>query len=505
MKRTYIYAGIAALACVMLAACTGGLPHSLHQSIAAQNTQLQQAKQQFEQWRAHVKSDLAANPDLFRSVQVADDWRMRLQSDQAKLNTAESDQQQLAALAKRNRADSRNRVMQLLAEETALRRAAVDDAKGVQAAANNWTDFARDPASYLAKMNGEYEVLRNTDLGQIQKTVAQAEQDWPAQKSALESRLAALTTGRDNAEKQWTNSAKERVQAAHAKLTGPVAAALIQENDDLTSEADALPRGIAHLRNECGQLYTAWDKILADLDVEHQHGQRIYREKIETVTTHVDRHAVPANDGRAGADKNDTTTSLQWIEVPEAQFQKVKDDLGMAIEHKDAGKFDSEAQTTPEPAGFAYIAPPSQGSNQYGYWTHSGGESFWTFLPQYLLLRELMWGPAYRPIVIGEYDRYRSFESAGHTYYGRETPTSPPKYGSHGTFTEQHYASSRYMQSGGFRSSGYASHRGSATASREGHRFGMGSTRGRRFGGFHSGRSFGRGLGRGFGRGFGRR
>ncbi|MGH9582255.1 MAG: hypothetical protein ACRD4O_04905, partial [Bryobacteraceae bacterium] len=384
-----------------------------------------------------MNSELAAAPDLFRGVPVAGEWHTRLQADAAKLKSAESDQRQLAGLARRNRADSRKQVEQLLAEEASLRRAAVDDAEGVEAAANNWADFARNPSPYLAKMSGERDAIRNTDLGPIQKTVEQAEQDWPAQKSALESRLAVLAAGRNHAEHEWAATAQERAEASRGKITGPVAATLIQEDDRLTSEADALPHGIGHLRDECGQLYTAWDKILADLDIEHPHGQNIYREKIETVTTRFAGHAALAHAAAAGpgAKKSDTTTATQWTEVPEAQFQAVRNDLGMAIAHKDAGKFDSEAQTTPEPAGFAYIAPPSQGSNRYGYWTHSGGESFWTFFPQYLLLRELMWGHNYRPILPGEYDSYRGARTAGHTYYGQETPSSPPKYGSHGTFT----------------------------------------------------------------------
>lgn len=501
MKRTRVQIGAVAVACVALAACTGGLPRSLHQQIAAENGQLQGAKQQFAQWNAQVASELAANASLFHGVPVADQWRTRLEADSAKLKSAENDQHQLAALAKQNRADSRSRVVQLLAEERVQRRAAIDDAEAVQAEANNWSDFAHNPSSYLAKMRGEYAAIRKADLAPIQKTVAQAEQDWPAQKPALESKLSSLRDGRDKAEQQWAATAKARAAAAHGKISGPIAATLVEEDESLASEADALPRRIGHLRDEVGQLYTAWDKILADLDVEEQHGHRVFREKIETVTTHVDGHGVQG----AGANKGDTTSTTSWVEVPEAQFQKVQNDLGMAIAHKDAGKFDSEEQTTPEPAGFAYIAPPSQGSNQYGHWVHNGGESFWAFFPQYLLLRELMWGHSYRPIVIGEYDRYRTFESAGHTYYGRETPTSPPKYGSHGTFTERHYANSRYMKSGGFASSRYGAHGPRGSFARQGRGFGVGSSRGRRFGGFSRGRSFGRGFGRSLGRGFGRR
>jgi hypothetical protein len=494
--RKHFQISLAVAACIALAACMGGLPRSLHEEISAENGRLQQASQQFDRFSAHVNSDLAAAPNLFQGVTAPQEWRSRLQVDDSKLKIAESDRRQLAELAHRNRADSRKRVQQLLGEEAGLRRAAVDDAESVEAAANNWIDFAHNPSSYLAKMNAEREALRKVDLGPIQQTVAQAEQDWPAQKPALESRLTALVAERSNAEQEWNATAKERGEAAHAKLTGAEVAMLIHEDDGLAREADAFPHETAYLRDECGQLYIAWDKILTDLDVEHQHGQKIYREQVETVRTHF---TAP------GAKKSDTTNDTQWTEVAEPQFHSVENDLGMAIAHKDAGKFDSEAQTTPQPAGFAYIAPPSQGSNQYGYWTHNGGQSFWTFLPQYLILRELMWGHNYRPIVLDEYHSYRTAETSGRTFYGRETPTSLPKYGTHGTFTQTRYANSRYMHSGGFRGSEYASHRNGPSGVNEPHEaHGFGGSQGRRFGGPARGRRFG-GLSRGLGRGFGRR
>jgi len=66
-------------------------------------------------------------------------------------------------------------------------------------------------------------------------------------------------------------------------------------------------------------------------------------------------------------------------------------------------------------------------------------------------------GHSYRPIVINEYNGYYNAQRSGRTWYGQETPASTPKYGSHGTFTEQRYAGSRYVQSGGFKGSAYAS------------------------------------------------
>jgi hypothetical protein len=184
----------------------------------------------------------------------------------------------------------------------------------------------------------------------------------------------------------------------------------------------------------------------------------------------------------------------------------------MAIAHKDAGHYDSEAVNTPQPPGYSYIASPEQGSNQYGYWTHNGGESFWTFLPQYLILRELLWNHDYRPVAVADYGAYRMAARNGTSYYGQQTPNSPPKYGSHGTFTQSHYADSRYVQSGSFKGSAYAS-RGSSPGSSFGGAHAepdlgsAGKRFGRQPGSAPQGQRFGRPSG-GFkpsGRGFGRR
>jgi len=240
------------------------------------------------------------------------------------------------------------------------------------------------------------------------------------------------------------------------------------------------------------------------LDSERYGRNPTYRERIKTVRTHFTD--IPEK-------KSETSSDERWINVPEASYRAVENDLGMTVAHKDAGLFDSEADTTPQPAGFAYIAPAGQERNQYGYWTHSDHGTFWTFLPQYLLMRELLWNRNYRPVVIDDFRAYRTARQAGHIYYGQQTPASPPQYGTHGTFTQTRYAQSRYAQSGGFKSSLYASHRESGSTQSfarprsaepptsfgvssggAGKRFG--SPSGQRFGqsgGFRSsGRSFGR-------------
>ncbi len=154
------------------------------------------------------------------------------------------------------------------------------------------------------------------------------------------------------------------------------------------------------------------------------------------------------------------------MDVPQATYEADKNDLGMAIEHKSAGKYDSEAERVAQPAGFAYVAPISVGRNQYGYWDHSGGPDFWVFYGQYALMRDLLFNHDYRPLDRYEWEGYRDYWSSGRTYYGRDPYGEAPRYGTQGTSTPSRYAGSTFAKSGGFKDSKYASKAGSYRDSR---------------------------------------
>ncbi len=337
-----------------------------------------------------------------------------------------------------------------------------------------WLDFENNAPHYLAKMKSEYEQVSNADLSEVEKTVAKAEQDWPAKKADLDARLASLKQISDTAATQWHTAEATPVSAA----TVPT---LVAADDALANDAREVSADAVQLKALSGQLYFAWDKVLEDLDKSREGMDTVYREKVKTVKTHfID----------VAAKKTEISSDENWNDVSASSFRSVENDLGMSIAHKDAGLYDSEAVTTAQPPGFAYMATPEQGRNQYGYWSQSGGQSVWTWLPEYFLMRELFWGPRYQPIYINEYHGYQNAMRSGRTYYGQESPAAPPKYGSHGTFTEQRYSGSRYVQSGGFKGSGYASSRGAAESSRSAPSSGFGrpepepgSGVGKRFGG----------------------
>ncbi|MES1257083.1 MAG: hypothetical protein ABUS51_01585 [Acidobacteriota bacterium] len=338
-------------------------------------------------------------------------------------------------------------------------------------------------------MQEAHDRIRAIDVAPVAAAVEKAERDWPAKKSDLDSRLNAIRSAPDRAEQQWQSSVAAREAAASGKATGAQIATLIEADTILADTSTGLVRNADNLKALSGQLYDSWDKILEDLDVSNQGRETIYREKLRTVRTHfVD----------VAAKTTETSSDEQWVDVSPLSYRAVEKNLGMAIAHKDAGLYDSEARTVAQPAGFAYIATPEAGRNQYGYWSHNEGGSFWTFFPQYLIMRELLWGRGgYQPVVVNEYHNYYNAQRSGQSYYGQETPQAPPKYGSHGTFTQQRYGNSRYVQSGGFKSSAYAANPSAPAApaqrrynsspndNTQGKRFGRGAdepSQGRRFG-----------------------
>jgi hypothetical protein len=439
MKRIPIAAVL-----VVLTGCNS-LPREIRREIADAGAKLRQSEKQFQRESDEIRDDLSHAPDLFNAAPAAGEWRSRLSAAKGRLDAAESDQRQLETLDKSGHKEDAPRVRQLLSDEDRLRKSSLDEADSIDAQATHWLDFQHNLPHYLAKMRDAHDAVGAADFAAVTKTVEKAERDWPGKRADLESRLQTLKTAPDRAERQWQATEAERQAAADAKATGPQIATLIQA-DEVIEAAARLPEEATELTARCGQLYNAWDRILDDLDIENGR----YREKIKTVRTRF---------AEAGDRSPQTSTDERWVDASPAEYHAVENDLGMAVAHKDAGLYDSEAQTTAQPAGFAYIAPPSVGSNQYGYWTHTDHGSFWTFLPQYLIMRELFWGhDYYRPIVVNEYNSYYNAYRSGHTWYGQESPAAPPKYGSQGTFTQQHYSSSRYVQSGGFKNSGFASH-----------------------------------------------
>lgn len=434
---------------VVLFAGLDDLPRGVRSRIAADQTALAEGKSQLDRQRKELARYILSDPALFTGGALDAALQTRLQAADAKLRSAEQDMAALAELAKKNRRQDRERAEQLLGHEASLRSAAVNEASSVIADANRRIEFKRTLPQRLAEMQRNYEAARGFDLAAVSSAVAKAGTDWPEKKADLENRLSGLRNVADESQKLWASTDDQRRLAATGDLAKVDAGALAAASDALAANAANLPKQASEVQSLTGQLYYTWDKILVDLDRLRGDPPQ-FREKIRTVRTKLVDVA---------ANKSDSPRSdEQWVNISQADFDRVEKNIGMAIEHKAAGKFDSEADRVPQPAGFAYVAPPGQESNQYGRWEHRDGQSFWVFYGQYALMRDLLFNRGYRPLDTREYQEYRTARTSGQTYYGRdEANPSIPKYGSGGTITSKQYSDSRYARSGGFSGSRYTS------------------------------------------------
>lgn len=173
--------------------------------------------------------------------------------------------------------------------------------------------------------------------------------------------------------------------------------------------------------------------------------------------------------------ENEKQSEKGWVSVSEDEYWGQHDNLGLSVMTKPYGYYEEDALTKATPVGLAMIATPevkegvAYGSNQYGEWRHSNGNSFWHYYGQYALYRSLLGGSRYSYSDWGHYNR-RPREAH---YYGASS-----QYGTWGsnTYKNKKYASSTYARtnpgsvssakSGNSSSKSSASVRGAGSTSR---------------------------------------
>ena len=424
-----------------------GLPGEVKAQIAAERKSLTAAQTQHQSAQAEVSRNLAGESALFRALPSAREYPDRLGRATSSLASAGQSLAELEQLEKQNRRSDRPRAEALLAREKQVRAAAVADAESVRKDAAHWVDLKQHLPREVQDMERDYKAIHAVDLAGTAAAVQKAEADWPQKKNDLESRLATARGIQTRSDELWQATTEPRRAAAANDYTKVDFGVLFAAADTLKTGAADLPKQAEQLKTLSAQLYESRDKILADMETRGSGSAREYDQKIKTVRTKV---ADATGQGSAA------TSDEKWVDVSKAQYQAMEKNLGMAIEHKPAGKYETESERVAQPAGFAYMAPPGQ-SNQYGHWEQSNGTSFWVFYGQYALMRDLLFNHSYRPLEYREYHDYYTYRQRNETYYGRDTATQAPKYGTSGTATQEHYSGSTFAKGGGFKDSKYAS------------------------------------------------
>jgi hypothetical protein len=437
---------------IVLFAGLDNLPRTVRAQIDSERAALASAQKQLASEKDQVARQMQAEPALFGAIASSRAWPAEFDKDQAALQSAARDMDELSRLEKQNRRQDRARAESLLGEERNLRASAAAGGGAIAQESAHWIDRKQHLPAELADMDRDYHAVTALDLTPVAAAVQKAETDWPAKKADLDARLAAVRTLQQQSDTAWQSSADARREAAASDYAHLNFGALFSAADTLKTDAAQAPQKTAELQALTGQLYTSWDKLLVDMETRGIGTDKSYDQKIRTVATRL---------ADAQAKTGETTSDEKWVVVSKPVYDAERNDLGMAIEHKPAGEYDFEAERVPQPAGFAYMAPPSQERNQYGYWDHGGGHSFWVFYGQYALMRDLLFNHDYRPLDRNEWDGYYGSRRSGQTYYGRDEAHGAPKYGTAGSTTQDRYSGSTFAKSGGFRSSEYASHSGS--------------------------------------------
>lgn len=305
------------------------LPRGLRARLDREHDEFVSAQQRFISARREVLEHLRAEPGLFRLRGKAGAFRERLRQAEGTLGAAAAGMAQLDRLRKANRRQDRAEAERVLAGERHLSAAALAEASAVLGEARRWVDLKRNLPAMLARMERDRQAFR-ADLSGLAAAVRRAAADWPDKKPDLENRLGALRVLPARADKTWEEASPLRAAAAARDYQALDSAALAAAADSLHGSATAFNARVAELRGLCDQLYDAWYKVLIDLD---RQGGR-HRQKIRTVRTHFTGVA---------AKKTEVSSAEEWIEVSPARYDAARRDLGMAIEHKPAGKYDYEA------------------------------------------------------------------------------------------------------------------------------------------------------------------
>lgn len=448
------FVGILLLLVFVVAVTGGGIDDRIQAMAQAELRHYNDARKQLDNYSDQVEKALDEEPELLAS-RGGKQWPATFKNLDNQLDALQSQCQEIRKLLDENEPKTETALQNRVQNVNDARNQILARAADIANTAESLIEFKNNIQKNLEKVQADYQAVTSVSLAPLKTQAQQAALDFPNKKEDLDSRITALTDMVEQARTAWAESAAQREAAAEKDYENLDVNKLVNLSQQMQQYRNTLEGAESQLPALIDQLYWSWDKILADMDIRSRSS---YYQKHQTVKTRaLDKDAPETAEPEVKKEE-------KWVQVTSAKFKSMEKNLGMTIEHKPAGKYDYEAEEFVQPPGYAYIAPQGQ-SNRYGYWHTSGGTSFWVFYGQYSLMRDLFWGRNYNPIPYDNYRNYRLSRQSGTTYYGTDA-TGKPRYGSNGTYTKTRYAGSKYVSTGGFKSSRYTSGRSGYSGSR---------------------------------------
>ena len=438
-RKSLIYAsaGVAVLALLVgvLTYSGGGLNPQTQAGLATADQLLNSSRANFRELSREARSLIYSMTGLPQPKR--EQWLARLSRSEKDLDSASSDLDRAKELAAQDDDELRVEIESRIGQARQKRTQALQAASEILDLARTVSEVDKNRSRYIGEAQASVRQLsayRPASVAGAQRAMI----DWPEKKVDLSQAIQRMADVKARSASLW----KERSRA----IAAPDADALLilETHQSLQADGLQLARLDSQLGQRVGQLYLSWDRILVDMEIREGEALTLYH-KYKTVTVQIQD---PQKKQGAHSERE------AWVQVSKATFDALEGKLGMSVARKPAGKYEEEAESLAQPAGYSYLAPPGQ-SNQYGQWRRdSHGGSFWAFYGQYMFMRSMFWGSAYRPILPNDYSGYRRSHTSGRTYYGR-TEAGRPRYGTNSRMTGSRYRSSRYVRSGGYRNSYY--------------------------------------------------
>ena len=397
--------GILAVVIILLMAlvATAGLdnlPRELKTTVAAAETRVASDRTLFDQERAAVERALKEEPALFQTRAAS--WAARIGQARERISKAKGELGAVRKLTQEDRRDDARKVEQGVARAETMRAGALQEVKSIRAEAERWLGYKRNLPAHIESMTRDYEAIRSFDPDSATAAARKAMFDWPAKRPDLEQRIASLAATKSRAEQVWESSSPARAQSASQNSEAVDYAALFASADELSQLARQAREGADAVNQLAGQLYVNWDKLLLEVS-EDQRKVRLVRTRFPDATLQ----------------NGQTSQEEKWEPLAGAEAAQMERNVGLVIARKPAGKYESEAESSVQAPGYAYVAPPGQ-ANAYGSWNNG----VWSWLPQYLLLSQMLRGPSVPPITMGDYGSYQRARQRGEVYYRGSARTS---------------------------------------------------------------------------------
>ncbi len=419
----------------------GKLPPTVRSQYRVEQARLIKLSGEFETRAKYVRETVQAK-DYLTELDKTRNWIKGLETLEARFKEARTlIDGEGKKLYDRDREEDAARLTEILGKVETLRSRVLEASIKLHGSVKGAVFFKENREQLLKEAKENHDAIERRAGGRVASTARKASKDFKDKAGDIQTRLAALTTTSSNAG-QWLTS----IQTAAGKTSFDDVNIdeVVKSSENLARNRKELETKATDLEKKLDELYYSRDKVLVDL--EKRTGSPSYFAKYKTYKITKNRR------------KPEITE--EWVSIPRAEFVKSLDLLGMSVEFKPMGKYESETKKVATPFGFHYVNNPDFGEwvndkevQDFGGWDEGGGGSFgkkWKFNKKYAYIAAGMGlgGLALRKLTKNMFTNFKVRNKAGRAFFGGSGKLK--KFGTDSIGTRSLYKKAKYVASGSY-------------------------------------------------------